>query len=328
MSEIRTAVGAVSTTVACVMPLFLVGGIAVQIADELRFSPAGLGAAVSVYFGVSALASVPAGRLVGRYGSAATARVGIALAAAGLLAISVLARSLVALIMLLAASAAANALGQLASNDALARRISVARQGLSFGVMQSAIPASTLLAGAVRFRDGVPPRTTPGDDGAGGGRSGRHPRRRRGERTGDVSRRLHRDPRPGPWAGGPDADARQCRLRCRATVRRWLADRRAGGHVTAIAALLASGAAGLALLALPGTAPLVVGVLLGFGLDWSWPGLMNLAVVKLHPLAPAAATSITRPGCTREAASGRWPSARWRRTPAIPRCGVSWCGRR
>jgi hypothetical protein len=37
-------------------------------------------------------------------------------------------------------------------------------------------------------------------------------------------------------------------------------------------------------------------VVLGFGLGWSWPGLMNFAVVRLHPQAPAAATSITQTG--------------------------------
>ncbi|MCI4063783.1 hypothetical protein MRQ36_14780 [Micromonospora sp. R77] len=42
--------------------------------------------------------------------------------------------------------------------------------------------------------------------------------------------------------------------------------------------------------------PLVAGVVLGFGLGWAWPGLMNFAVVRLHPQAPAAATSITQTG--------------------------------
>jgi predicted MFS family arabinose efflux permease len=41
---------------------------------------------------------------------------------------------------------------------------------------------------------------------------------------------------------------------------------------------------------------LVAGVVMGFGLGWSWPGLMNFAVVRLHPQAPAAATSITQTG--------------------------------
>jgi predicted MFS family arabinose efflux permease len=76
----------------------------------------------------------------------------------------------------------------------------------------------------------------------------------------------------------------------------WQADLRPGRQVGVIAGLLALGATGLVLLAVPGTVPLVVGVVLGFGLGWSWPGLMNFAVVRLHPQAPAAATSITQTG--------------------------------
>jgi len=76
----------------------------------------------------------------------------------------------------------------------------------------------------------------------------------------------------------------------------WQADLFPARQVTVIAGLLAIGAGGLALLAVDGTVPLVIGVVLGFGLGWSWPGLMNFAVVRLHPRAPAAATSITQTG--------------------------------
>jgi predicted MFS family arabinose efflux permease len=76
----------------------------------------------------------------------------------------------------------------------------------------------------------------------------------------------------------------------------WQADRLPGRQVGVIAGLLASGAVGLLLLAVPGPIPLIAGVVLGFGLGWSWPGLMNFAVVRLHPQAPAAATSITQTG--------------------------------
>lgn len=145
---IRASAGAVATTVACVLPVFLLGGLAVQMGSDLDFSPAGLGLAVSVYFGVSALASVPSGRLVERYGPARVARCGIVLAAVSMLAVAALARSYPVLVGLLALSAAANALGQLASNTALAQHVPARRQGLSFGVKQAAIPISTLLAGA------------------------------------------------------------------------------------------------------------------------------------------------------------------------------------
>src|SRR5918997_122382 len=77
----RAVLAACATTTACVFPVFLAGGLAVQMEQELGFTPAGLGVAVSAYFAVSALASVPVGRLVERYGPTTTARTGIVLAA-------------------------------------------------------------------------------------------------------------------------------------------------------------------------------------------------------------------------------------------------------
>src|SRR3982751_2147401 len=147
-SATRAAIGALTTTIACSVPVFLVGGLAVQIGAELGFSPAGLGLAVSAYFGASALASVPAGALVERYGSTTVAPARLAPASASLLTIAIAARSLWSLIAILALGAGANAMGQLASNTTLSRHIPRRRQGLSFGVKQAAIPVSTLLAGA------------------------------------------------------------------------------------------------------------------------------------------------------------------------------------
>jgi len=76
----------------------------------------------------------------------------------------------------------------------------------------------------------------------------------------------------------------------------WLADRRDGGHLAVVGGMLASGAVGLALLAVPAAWALVVGTILGFGLGWSWPGVLTFAVVRLNPTAPAAATGITQAG--------------------------------
>ncbi|WP_309246228.1 MFS transporter [Verrucosispora sioxanthis] len=129
------------------LPVFLVGGLAVQMREELGFSPAGLGLVVAVYFGVGALASVPSGALVERWGAAVVARAGIGVSAGALLAVAVVARSYPVLVGLLAVAGTANALGQLSSNALLARHVPPRRQGLSFGVKQAAIPVSTLLAG-------------------------------------------------------------------------------------------------------------------------------------------------------------------------------------
>jgi MFS family permease len=323
------ATGALTTTIACSVPVFLVGGLAVQIGGDLHFSPAGLGLAVSAYFGATALASVPAGALVERYGSTAIARYGIALSATSLLAVAALARSLWSLILILALGAGANAMGQLASNTSLSRHVPVRRQGLSFGVKQAAIPVSTLLAGAavplialtVGWRWAfvlaalgavAALRLVPSEadeakrpNGAGGERAtaalvviGLAATLAAGAAnalgTFLVDSAVARGIAPGPAGLALTLGSLVCVL---ARVGGgWQADLLPSRQVGVIAGLLATGAIGLALLAVPGTAALVAGVVLGFGLGWSWPGLMNFAVVRLHAQAPAAATSITQTG--------------------------------
>jgi MFS family permease len=324
---VRAATAALTTTIAVSVPVFLVGGLAVQISHDLDFSPAGLGLAVSAYFGATALASVPAGALVERYGSTVVSRCGIGLSAASLLAIAVAARSLWSLIAILALGAGANAAGQLASNTSLARHVPARRQGLSFGVKQAAIPASTLLAGlavpAVALTVGwrwafvlaaglavtalfhVPKDAL---------FSRRKPDAR--QATGALvmiglaallaaasANALGTFLVDSAVARGIAPGAAGLALTLGSTVSLlariaggWQADLRPGRQVAVIAGLLACGAVGLGLLAVPGTAALIVGVVMGFGLGWSWPGLLNFAVVRLHPQAPAAATSITQTG--------------------------------
>ncbi|WP_051723544.1 MFS transporter [Micromonospora chokoriensis] len=327
---VRASAGAVVTTVACVLPVFLLGGLAVQMGTDLGFSPAGLGLAVSVYFGVSALASVPSGRLVERYGPAVVARCGILLAAGSMLAVAAFARSYPVLVGLLALSAAANALGQLASNAALAQHVPARRQGLSFGVKQAAIPISTLLAGAavpaIALTAGwrwafvaaavaalttlaAVPRQLPGlARRAGATRAGRATTAlvvigaaatlasgaANSLGTFLVDSAAARGLSPGLAGLTLTLGSAVC-VAARVGAG-WLADRRDTGHVALIAGMLVVGAVGLGLLALTGSVPLVVGVVLGFGLGWAWPGLMNFAVVRLHPQSPAAATSITQTG--------------------------------
>jgi len=326
---VRAAAGATVTTIGCVLPVFLLGGLAVQMGEELQFSPAGLGLAVSVYFGVSALASVPSGALVERYGPRVVARAGLLLAAATMLAIAVLAHSFATLVVLLALSAGANSLGQLASNAALARHVPPGRQGLSFGVKQAAIPVSTLLAGAAvpaialtagwrwafvvaagAARATLPPLPAgkrpvvrPSRNGTGrattalvvlGLAATLAAAAANALGTFVVDSAVGRGLSPG-LAGLTLTFGSAVCVTAR-VLSGWLADRRAGGHVAVIAGMLVVGAVGLVLLSRAGSVPLVVGVVLGFGLGWAWPGLMNFALVQLHPQAPAAATAITQTG--------------------------------
>jgi predicted MFS family arabinose efflux permease len=327
---VRASAGAIATTIACVLPVFLLGGLAVQMGEELRFSPAGLGLAVSVYFGVSALASVPSGALVERLGPAVVARAGILLSAGSLLAVALLARSYAVLVVLLAVGAGANALGQLASNMALARQVPAGRQGLSFGVKQAAIPISTLLAGAavpafaltVGWRwafvaaAGAALAALPAVPTDPHRPAGAHRERGAGRATTPLvvlgvaatlaaaaANALGTFLVDSAAGRGLDPALAGLTLTLGSAVcvagrvgSGWLADRRARGHVAVIAGMLVVGAGGLGLLAAAGPVPLVAGVVLGFGLGWAWPGLLNFAVVRLHPQAPAAATSITQTG--------------------------------
>ncbi|MBA2322729.1 MAG: MFS transporter, partial [Pseudonocardiales bacterium] len=84
-SPVTAAIGAVATTTAAVIPIFLVGGLAVQISRELGFNPAGLGVVVSLYFAASALVAMPAGWLVERYGDRPTSRAGVLISAISML---------------------------------------------------------------------------------------------------------------------------------------------------------------------------------------------------------------------------------------------------
>ncbi|GAA1587047.1 MFS transporter [Actinoplanes couchii] len=326
-NTVRVTSGALTTTVAVSIPVFLVGGLAVQVGDELNFSPAGLGLAVSAYFGVSALASIPAGNLVERYGSTRIARIAIALAGASLIGIAVAARSLWTLIAILMLGAAANAMGQLASNTSLSRFTPANRQGLTFGIKQAAIPVCTLLAGAAvpvlaltagwrwafvlaGVLASAAVLLVPGDD-----RAAKKDRPAT-EKTGPlvvlgvaatlaagaanalgtfvVSSAVERGIDPGPAGLALTLGGAVCAV-ARITGG-WQADRHPNHQIGVIGALLAVGAAGLTLLAVPGTPALLAGVVLGFGFGWAWPGLLNFAVVRLHPQAPAAATSITQTG--------------------------------
>ncbi|WP_033339234.1 MFS transporter [Catenuloplanes japonicus] len=320
--------GVLATTIAVVLPGFLVGGLAVQIGQSFPLSPAQLGIAISVYFGVSALASVPAGRLVERYGSGPAARAAILLSAASLLAVGLLSRSALTLTLLLAAGAGANALGQIAGNVALARHVPPGRQGLSFGTKQAAIPLSTLLAGAavpavaltlgwrwafvlaallalsaLPFAPSAPALATPRGAASGRATAGLFvvavsatlaAGSANALGTFLVDATVARGVDPGPAGLALTLGGAVCVVA--RVLGGYLADRLPDRQLAVISGQLVVGAGGLALLTMGGNAVLIAGVVLGFGLGWAWPGLMNFAVVRLHPQSPAAATSVTQTG--------------------------------
>ncbi|GAA4550845.1 hypothetical protein GCM10023175_41680 [Pseudonocardia xishanensis] len=321
--------GAVAITTATVLPVFLLGAMTVQIGDELGFDPAALGLVVALYFGVSALVSLPVGRLVERWGSARTSRVAVVGAALFLLLTGLAAHSYASLVAILLCGAWCNVMGQLSSNLTLARSMPEARMGLSFGVKQASVPLATLLAGisvpgvalTVGWRwayviaaglalcalaaaprgsaPGARDRTAPQDRATAalaviGAAAGLGAASATGLGIFLVAAAVDQGVDPG-LAGLVLTLGSVVGLVMR-MLHGWLADRREGAHVAFVAASLLSGAVGLALLAIPGPVTLIVGVVLGFGLGWSWPGLLQFAVVRLNPAAPAAATAIVQVG--------------------------------
>lgn len=325
----RVGAGAVAITTATVLPVFLLGASSVQVGAELGFDPAVLGLLVAAYFGVSALMSLPVGRIVERFGSRVTSRVAVLGSATFLLATALLARSLTVLTVILLCSAWCNVMGQLSSNLTLARSMPQRRMGLSFGVKQASVPLATLLAGlavpalaltvgwrwsyvgaaalalaafaAAPTGSAARPDDTPRDADRAtaalaviGAASGLGAAAATGLGIFLVASAVDRGVSPG-LAGLVLTMGSVVGLTMRVLLG-WLADRRDGGHVAVVATCLLTGAVGLALLALPGPVALVVGVVLGFGLGWSWPGLLQFAVVGLNPEAPAAATSIVQVG--------------------------------
>ncbi|MPZ88602.1 MAG: MFS transporter [Nitriliruptorales bacterium] len=338
---LRAMVAASVATTLVALPVFLLGGLAVLIREDLGFSETQLGAAVTVYFATSTLCSVPAGRSAERFGSFRSTAAGVAMGVAALIATAVFTRSWLALLGWLVLAGVSNAYAQMGSNLSLARHVPLGRQGLAYGIKQAAVPIGTLLAGvslpvigltvgwrwafglsallAVLF---VP--TAPRDDSP-------VARRAPGNRLrhGDAATLPLVVVGLGSGLAAASANSFGAFLvesavssgvePARAGVlyatgsalgiamrigSGWAADRRTGGYLPIVAAMLALGAGGMALLALGAGAPLVLGTFLGFGAAWSWPGLLNFAIVRLNPHAPAAATGITQTGVFAGGAAG------------------------
>lgn len=331
------AAGGLSTVIGS-LPVFLLGGLAVLVRADLGFDEVQLGLAASAFFTLAAVSAVPAGRIAARTGAWAATVLAAVLSSAVLLAMA-LAPSYLVLLVALAFGGVANALAQIGTNGALAAVVPAPRQGLAFGVKQAAVPAATLLAG---FALPVVGLTLGWRAGFGGAallaltylllapraprRDGQRPA---GGRAGDaavgalavvaaaaclaaaavnglaaflVESAVSAGFSPsqaGLLLGGGSALGVTARI-----LVGWLADRRDSGHLAVVAAMMASGSLGMALLATSSAFGFVAGTALVFALGWSWPGLLTFAVVRLNPAAPALATSYTQMGVFAGGAAG------------------------
>jgi MFS family permease len=329
---------AIAAGAATVLPGFLVGSLALQIRADLDVSVGTVVAGVTVFFAAGALGAGPGGRLAERVGGLRAIRACAVVTSACLLLAALSAQSVAVLLVLLAIAGLANAVCQPAINLFMADQVALDRQGLAFGIKQSAIPAAVLISGLALPVLALPLGWRPTFAICAGaalavalvvGRAAPsfapHPERPKPPRP---SRALIITAigaalaSAGPNALGAylvasavdvgiaegaagllSAAGSATSLVVRVLVGH-RADRRRDYGFSTMVALLVAGTGGFALLAVGEPAPFVVGALLAFSLGWGWPGLFNLAVVDANRGAPGAATGVSQIGIYVGAAAG------------------------
>jgi MFS family permease len=295
-----------------VFPVFLVGGLGVQLQQDLRFGAALLGVGAAGFFGVASVSSRGMGWVVERIGARLGMRIGVLGSSLCLFGLSA-APNAVWLMGLLWLAGLPNSLAQPASNLLIAQGVPAHHRGMGFGVKQSSIPAATLLAGvavpAIALTVGwrwvfliggviglvaavaVPKlpqaersqATRPGSTGADGkftallliaiaGGLGSAAANALGAFVTTTAVEVGFS----PWAAGlvlSLGSAVGLTIRLAAGV---TADRKNPNLIRVITVMLLIGSLGFA--------------------GWAWPGLLNFAVAKIAPDRVASATSFTQTG--------------------------------
>ena len=141
-----TAIAALTTVVA-VLPVFLVGGLAVQLEHDLGMTASALGVAVATFWAVSALLSAPAGYVASGLGLRRGVPLAVGLGFVALAGIAFVTPHWAWLILWLSFAGAANALIHPLSNGLIVDQVAVRNRAFSFGLKQAAIPTATLAAG-------------------------------------------------------------------------------------------------------------------------------------------------------------------------------------
>ena len=140
-------VAAACALVLAALPLFMVGGLAVQIKEEFALTESGLGAAVTVGFLAGALAAPFGGRIADRIGAKTSVYVGGLLSALSLLGLGVFTDGWASMTAFLCLAGLAVAITDPGLAILINRAIPENRQGLAFGIKEASIPAATLAAG-------------------------------------------------------------------------------------------------------------------------------------------------------------------------------------
>jgi predicted MFS family arabinose efflux permease len=324
--------GSLTLATTGILPVFLVGALAVQMSREFGYGSRGIGASIAGFYLVSTVSSLTLGRLADRIGWHGALRAGGWGSVLALIIIGNFSRSLTSVVLLVGAAGLSNALLQPSVNLFLIRESAPDIRGLVFGLKQAAIPLAALAGGlsvpAIALTVGwrwvfflaaafgvLAIALLPDDT-----NQERPQTPTRPVRTGAHSQSLWRlvvvallgqigasalgsfvvvsavvvGMREG-HAGLLLAAASVAGIGSRIALGR-LADRGLRLDLFPISMLMLVGSFGLALIAVQSVWAAVVGTILGFVAGWGWPGLFNLLVATWFEDAPASATGATQVG--------------------------------
>lgn len=306
-----TALGAI--------PVFLLSAQSVLVREELAFDETMLGVLVGCFFLASAIAALSCGRLVEGMGLRGSTIACGWLAGLGGFLVAVIAQSFLALAVGMVVLGIANAFLQMTANLTLAVDVPASRQGLAFGIKQSAVPLAILIGGVsvptvgavLGWRATFAATAFVGALVAlraclsrGCGQRGAHSH---------APRCGGRPPRAGVLiaaiamgcagaavnALGAFAPAWAFEVGLEPSTAGWLiafggaltivgrvhaghsADRRGSRNLPVVALQMFLGTVGLLLLTVESVPTMVVGTLVAFSLGWAWPGLLIFAVVRV-----------------------------------------------
>ena len=143
----RATTMAACATVIAVLPVFLLGALAIQLEADLGMTTPVLGAAAATFWAVSALLSSCGGWVVERLGSKSGLLISTALGLVALGGTAMASPEWPWLFLWLSIAAASNALAHPASNGLIVSQVSAGKRGLAFGLKQMSVPGAALTAG-------------------------------------------------------------------------------------------------------------------------------------------------------------------------------------
>jgi MFS family permease len=332
---------------AAFLPVNLAGALAVQIRGELSIDDTTLGLSFAAFFVCSTVTAPAAGRLVDRVGWERSARIAAGFSVLSLLGVATLGRSFAGFLSFLTIGGLGVSFATPAGNVALVE-LRRRRTGLLFGLKQSAIPISTLIAGlsvpafalTVGWRwayvcDDLVPVLAFVTGTPGGGRCVHRSQGRRGGSPGQygepqqqaplllgllaaggalaavvvnslgafgVSTAVHSGVAAGT-AGFVAAGGSVIGVGVR-ILAGWATDTIRIRSLTLSAAIFVGGMPGILLLSLGSPATVVAGIVVGYGIAWSWSGMMHHGVVTTFRGRPAAASGVIQMGLSVGSAGG------------------------